>query len=374
MRVIYLIIAAVQLPIHTIGTLTHTMLFPHVVEVSSETSSVNNITDETIRLSFGTRKFSCSDPTDESEFVDESLDSIPLLEKIVSLDGMCWTVPTDETSRRFYRVCIGKDIHLLDVRDSSRKRSPSHVARTDPIRKSKLIPGGIEEVHEGSDALYRVQYLCDRDQWIQSPAVRLVATIHITIQSYLFCSSLSDVEIRSLVEALPALGFGTEETFWRYHYRYPNFTQQSHVDSTGATPIETFLLGNNTGSELRFSSKNISSTDPQNLSLQTVLEYMIEEGDFCHREGIHRRSVIQFRCPDEWEELSLGPKRGWTQYRATAVSRDKLFFARIKSVDENDYCEYTFVVESTALCIDSRLVPKLLGLETAKIQCLLESR
>lgn len=132
MRVIYLIIAAVQLPIHTIGTLTHTMLFPHVVEVSSETSSVNNITDETIRLSFGTRKFSCSDPTDESEFVDESLDSIPLLEKIVSLDGMCWTVPTDETSRRFYRVCIGKDIHLLDVRDSSRKRSQATLLA--PIR------------------------------------------------------------------------------------------------------------------------------------------------------------------------------------------------------------------------------------------------
>ena len=57
---------------------------------------------------------------------------------------------------------------------------------------------------------------------------------------------------------------------------------------------------------------------------------------------------------------------GWSEF--TVVG--KKYFARIASVKESRLCEYTMVIETTSLCVDSSLIPRLWNSEgTGLIKC-----
>jgi hypothetical protein len=345
-----------------VGTLKHAQVFNNVVELKTHTVD-GNFSNFFGALAFGPRQFECGRKEELATNSSPSNDDSPveLLEKVVSLDGVCWLVKTREFEE--IQICIGNGVQ------GTKPGLANHLADADIYSSLRYSDDGFIEEYTGSGGTFEVQYACSHPESSSTEELPALGnSTRIRIASHLFCHALTNNELLELIRHIPKLRKGSSHEFWSYDFLFPDLVKQVHLDSTGQTLNETYVLGT-ASDEDNLSIRRELSFDPDDLLFRHILEYKIRAGDMCHKHELPRESIIKLKCPESWENISLVGRGTWTSFRIPSISSTKNFFARISEVYEEDFCSYTLVVESTSLCIDSRLIPRLLEPSIDTILC-----
>ena len=364
--------ALVALPVVT-GTLSHSTLFPYVIELNStRTGAPLPLKSEHGfgNISFREHVFQCS-KHDLTE-VPTTLESYHVQEKRRSLAGVCWDALIGGSTSHFYRVCIGNDIQEHTITAGGTRTEVKRVGTLAPNSSMSIIPGGMLERFVGPGVQLDVHYSCNLTDLAASARKESNSSnIAIHIATPFMCSSLSDAQRREIAFSIPYLKARSENGFWEYQFNPPSHSAQIHLDFTGLTKNETYSLGSSNAT-LNLTAQTISSLEPDDVISQTVLELDgMTGGTYCKREGMHRQAKGVYQCPSEWADLSQATQRGWVTHQVPSLAGNKQFRARIRSVHEDDYCEYTFEIESTAFCTDSQLIPRIMEVVPQAVQCTL---
>lgn len=357
------------------ASLTHSMLFPNIVELntSSIPFEVTDTAQSFGRVKFnGVHAFECSKLP--SSFVSElSRDKFDALEKVVSLFGACWDVDIDVSDSSILRVCMGDKVYQYRMNPDESRSSLRPIGVSDPQFSVTKVPEGIDEVFTGSIEKVHVRYICDHTRVhisLEKSSEGSEYTKLVRIFSYVFCPELSESERQVLLTYLPGLRVFTNQNFWEYQFKYPDELLQIHSDFD---PLlnERYNLGSIITSLLEVVP--VTSLDPEDVYMTKQIRYTLEGGTLCERHGdVDRQTTVVFQCPSNWQDLTAGfavpAAEGWTVFKIPDIG-EKKFVARIANVQEIRVCEYEYTIETNVLCIDSQFIPKFIAVENQFIHC-----
>jgi hypothetical protein len=183
---------------------------------------------------------------------------------------------------------------------------------------------------------------------------------------------LSEEVLRKIIVAIPGLDGVSADRLWRYEYHIESGLKQVPLDNRGKGIMnETIQVGQSVVREsFQFEKVIEKSLNPDDVHYRGVIETALPDGDKCLIHGLNRTAKVKFQCPHGWEELGEGTQ-GWTGYSFSLEGMSKGYNARILSVNEMDICVYELIVESTALCLDQSLIPRLFDVPNYTVSCAL---
>jgi hypothetical protein len=353
------------------ATLTRIQLYPHIVEVRNNNSAnASDPLDSTYgSISFGGKTFECGKTDEEDRKVHK--EDIAALQKLAALEGMCFEVQRDDG--KFYLLCIASGVsefsYVGAVPGPARE-----VAVSKALETGRMHSWGVSEEFSGTELTLRAEYYCG-DEWRVPKLTREQDNkVTVRISSFLFCEILGEGTMRQMIESVPSLQAFSQDGVWVFDFQAYSGIKQILIKRDGDDkPDETNLLG--TGlivGEYMLNREVLRSLDPEDVHLRTVVDTVFPDGDACEIYGLNRTTKVTYRCPNEWEELVVKPAPFWTEYRVPELARNKLFKAKIFSVSEPQVCVYEIVVESTAMCLDMSLVPRLFEVPSYTVRCLIK--
>ena len=357
----------------TEATLARIQLYPHVIELTSP-GSLHDVSPFSFpygNISFGEKTFECG-KYDEDPIPEESED-LPALEKLAGLEGTCFETTKVGSRDEFWRFCIANGVS--EFFDSRGTRSPPReIAVSKALESRATHSWGFSERFEGVGGKFQAEYLCG-DEFKQPQLSREVggSEYRVRVSSFLFCETLADSIIGEIISWMPPLSGVSENQLWRYEYHRGSGLKQVPLNKAGQSMTnETIQLSGSVSESpfLNINRKEDKSLDQEDVFVRTVIETALPEGDLCVIHGFNRTVAVTFQCPHDWEDVNLGNSPGWIDHTIPpSLGIGKVFKARMFAVEEPDVCVYEMTVESTALCVDRSLIPRIFEVPNYAVSC-----
>lgn len=355
----------------TSATLIRTQLYPHIIELSAaiKVGGPGALEYSYGEIQLGEQLFECG-KNDLNVTVEREQDD-DALEKLVSLYGICFEVPRNSSDNINFKLCVASGVS--EFTDSRGPRSPvRETATSKALETGSTHSWGISERFEGADLTLNAEYHCGDEYGVPELTQDEASVYRVRISSHLFCKNLTEELLRKIISKIPVLDGVSADRLWRYEYHIESGLKQVPLDNRGKGIMnETIQVGQSLGNEsFQFEKVIEKSLIPEDVHYRGVIQTALPDGDECLIHGLNRTAQVKFQCPQGWEELSA-ESQGWTGYAFSHGGMRKRYNARILSVNEVDICVYELIVESTALCLDQSLIPRLFDVPNYTVSCAL---
>jgi hypothetical protein len=353
------------------ATLIHSRIFPHIVSLNASHTLSDRIDFDSqyVSVNFRENAFGCSRDALETHLRPDGPSGVNSTALILSQG--CFVTSLDSSNRKYWRICPSGGVSEYEVKDGKAGVERVEARTLVGPRSSATFPNQFHEAFTGLNLTISVKYICPGES-SESMTVQKInsSSYEVSYHSTLSCGTLSNKQRQDVIKSIPKLSFTSSNKFWTYIYKFPDEVYQIHEDPTGDTPNEFYPLGNQTDGQVSVASK--SSMDPDNPYIHPELRVLITNGSVCDKHNLTRQTRMHYRCPSKWSQASTSDlNNAWVEHAVPGLGDGIKFKARISNVYEPDYCEYVFVVESTALCADTSLLPSEFHVEPSPFSCTL---